>query len=78
MLAKKTSKNQITLPKNAVKQFPGIDYFEVSVEKDRIQLRPVKITSAGSSLERIRKKIADLGLVEKEVKDAVRWARKRA
>lgn len=37
MLAKKTSKNQITLPKEAVQQFPGIDYFEVSVENDKIE-----------------------------------------
>ncbi|MBP1732475.1 MAG: hypothetical protein H6Q55_2904 [Deltaproteobacteria bacterium] len=26
MLAKKTSKNQLTLPKEIVKEFPGVDY----------------------------------------------------
>lgn len=77
MLAKKTSKNQITLPKEAVQKFPGIDYFEVSVEGDKIELRPVKVGSAGASLEKIRKKIEDLGLTEKDVKDAVQWARKK-
>ena len=75
MLTKKTSKNQITLPKEAVRQFPGIDYFEVSVEENHIRLSPVQISSAGSNLEKIRKKIAELGLTEKSVKDAVGWAR---
>jgi hypothetical protein len=77
MLAKKTSKNQVTLPKAAVEQFPGIDYFEVTVEKEQIRLTPVKVATAVSSLKKIRKKIAELGLTEKDVKDAVQWARKR-
>lgn len=34
MLAKKTSKNQLTLPKEIVKSFPNAEYFDVSV-KDR-------------------------------------------
>jgi hypothetical protein len=29
MLAKKTSKNQITLPKAIADRFPGVDYFDV-------------------------------------------------
>ena len=77
MLAKKTSKNQITLPKVAVRNFPGIDYFEISVAEDKIELRPVKIAPVGASLEKIRKKIQELGLTEKDVKDAIQWARKR-
>jgi hypothetical protein len=77
MLAKKTSKNQITLPKEAVQKFPGIDYFDVSVAGDKIELRPVKIAPVGTSLEKIRKKIQELGLTEKDVKDAIQWARKK-
>ena len=76
MLAKKTSKNQITLPRQAVKQFPGIDYFEVSVQKGEIRLVPVKISAAASSLAKIRKKIAALGLSEDDVEAALRWARR--
>jgi len=79
MLAKKTSKNQITLPQEAVRRFPGVDYFEVSIDGDRICLMPVKITSAAASLEKVRKKIAALGLSEDDIEDAVAWARgKRA
>ena len=32
MLAKKTSKNQLTLPKEVADKFPGTDYFDVRVE----------------------------------------------
>lgn len=77
MLAKKTSKNQITLPKEAVSRFPGVDYFDVSVDGDRICLVPVKITSAAASLEKVRKKVAALGLSEDDISDAVAWARRR-
>ncbi len=33
MLAKKTSKNQLTLPKEIVKAFPDAEYFDVSVKE---------------------------------------------
>jgi hypothetical protein len=36
MLAKVTSKNQITLPKAVVSQFPGVEYFEVRAEGEKI------------------------------------------
>ena len=29
MLAKKTSKNQITLPKAVISRFPAVEYFDV-------------------------------------------------
>ena len=38
MLAKLTSKNQLTLPKAVVREFPGTRYFEVRAEKGRIVL----------------------------------------
>ena len=34
MLTKKTSKNQLTLPKEIVKEFPDIRYFEAVVAKE--------------------------------------------
>ena len=40
MLAKKTSKNQLTLPKEVAEKFPGTDYFDVRVEGRVIELRP--------------------------------------
>jgi len=38
MLAKKTSKNQITLPKAVISHFPDIEYFDVLEEKGRSAL----------------------------------------
>jgi hypothetical protein len=77
MLAKKTSKNQITLPKAIVDKLPKTDYFEVSLRGEDILLRPVVIEAKGTKLDRIRKKIKDLGLTEKDVDAAIRWARTR-
>ncbi|MBM4308449.1 MAG: AbrB/MazE/SpoVT family DNA-binding domain-containing protein [Deltaproteobacteria bacterium] len=77
MLAKKTSKNQITLPKEIVKAFPDADYFDVSIKDNAIRLMPVKITPVKSSLDSVREKIKKLGLTEKEVGEAIQWARSR-
>jgi hypothetical protein len=76
MLARKTSKNQLTLPKEVVGNFPGIDLFDASVENNRIILTPVRIVPVISSLENIRKKMECLGIVENDVTEAVQWARK--
>ena len=77
MLAKKTSKNQITLPKEIVKAFPDAEYFDVSIRDNTIRLMPVKITPVSSSLDRVREKIEKLGLTQEEVKGAIQWARSR-
>lgn len=77
MLAKKTSKNQLTLPKDVVKSFPDIEYFDVSVKDRKIILMPVRITPANAALENIRSKMEKLGIAEKDVSDAVKWARKK-
>lgn len=73
MITKKTTKNQITLPKKVVEQFPGYDYFEVSAEGGRIILRPVDL----GALEKVQRKLEELGITESEVRKAVRWARER-
>ncbi len=77
MLAKKTSKNQLTLPKKIAGIFKGVDYFDVSVKDNVITLKPVKITPAQSPLEGIRDKVEALGLKESDIKEAIRWARKK-
>jgi hypothetical protein len=77
MLAKKTSKNQITLPKEIVKAFPDAKYFDVSIRDNTIRLMPVKITPIQSSLDSVREKIIKLALTEKDVGEAIQWARSR-
>lgn len=77
MLAKKTSKNQLTLPKEIVRAFPGAEYFDVSVKDRKIILVPVKITPADTTLEGIRDKMERLGITGGDVAEAVKRARKR-
>ncbi|MBE9211197.1 AbrB/MazE/SpoVT family DNA-binding domain-containing protein [Plectonema cf. radiosum LEGE 06105] len=71
MLAKLTSKNQLTLPKSITREIGEAEYFEVKVENGQIILTPVKIQRADA----VRAKLADLGLSEQDVADAVAWAR---
>jgi len=77
MLAKKTSKNQITLPKKIAESFPGVEYFDIRIENDKILLAPAKVLPAGPTLERVREKMKQLGIAEKDVPEAVRWARRQ-
>lgn len=76
MLAKKTSKNQLTLPKSIAGKFQGIDYFDIAVKDNSIILKPVRIAPAESTLEGVRDKIEALGLKDEDIKKAIRWARK--
>ena len=72
MLAKLTSKNQITLPKAAVAGIDAAEYFDVSVENGRIVLTPVRVQRA----QAVREKLEQLGITEQDIEDAVAWARR--
>jgi hypothetical protein len=71
MLAKLTSKNQLTLPKAVMSLFPGTKYFEVAEEDGRIVLTPLNLERG----EAVRRKLAELGIDARDVRDAIRWAR---
>ncbi len=71
MLAKLTSKNQLTLPKSITREIGEAEYFEVKVQDGQIILTPVKIQRADA----VRAKLADLGVSEQDVADAVAWSR---
>lgn len=73
MLAKRTVKNQITLPKAIASQFPGIEYFEIRTENQRIILEPLRRGQADA----VRKKLAALKITESGIAEAIKWARKR-
>ncbi len=72
MLAKLTSKNQLTLPKAVVSDLQGYEYFEVTKETGRIVLTPVRLTR----VETVRAKLTELGVDENDVAEAVTWARR--
>jgi len=77
MLAKLTTKNQLTLPRDIVKEFQGIKYFDVAVADGRILLAPVRMQPLDVNLEGVRKKMEKLGITPDDVTDAIRWARKK-
>jgi bifunctional DNA-binding transcriptional regulator/antitoxin component of YhaV-PrlF toxin-antitoxin module len=72
MLAKVTSKNQITLPKSVTNAVGPTKYFEVEVRDGQIILTPVGEQRADA----VRTKLAALELNEQDVSDAIAWARK--
>ncbi len=71
MLAKKTIKNQITLPKAVVSRFAGVEHFDVSTDGECIILRPLQRSRA----DEVRARLAQLGIDELDVTAAVSWAR---
>lgn len=75
MLAKITSKNQITIPKKIMDQIPDTSYFEVDFIDGAVVLKPLKTYS--TSLEGIRSKIKALDLKPGCVREAIKWARSK-
>lgn len=71
MLAKVTSKNQLTLPKSVTAAVGSPEYFEVEAKNGQIVLTPVRI----QRVDAVRAKLAELELGESDVHDAVAWAR---
>jgi hypothetical protein len=71
MLAKLTSKNQLTLPKAVVMSVGSCEYYNVDVDAGRIILTPVRIQKADA----VREKLEALGINEQDVNDAISWAR---
>jgi hypothetical protein len=72
MLAKVTVKNQLTLPKAVATRFKGVEYFDVSTDGESITLRPL----VRSKADEVREHLAQLGITEQDVKDAIAWARR--
>jgi hypothetical protein len=71
VLAKRTAKNQLTLPKSVVEQVGAADYYDVTCDNGRIMLTPIHPGAAAS----VRSRLAELGISEADVADAVSWAR---
>jgi hypothetical protein len=71
MLAKITSKNQLTLPKSVTLAVGATEYFDVEARAGQIILTPVRIHRGDA----VRAKLAELGLVDSDMASAVAWAR---
>ena len=72
MIAKLTAKNQLTLPNEVLANYPDTEYFEVTDDNGRIVLSPVRLAKADA----VRSKLAERGITEDDVAEAVGWARK--
>jgi len=72
MLAKMTSKNQLTLPKAITPAVGPVEYFDVQTKDGVIILTPVRIQRADA----VRAKLAELDLQEQDIENAVAWARR--
>ena len=73
VLAKLTTKNQLTLPKSITAAIGAAEYFDVEARGGQIILTPVRIQRGDA----LRAKLAELDLGEGDVAAAVAWARKR-
>ncbi len=71
MLAKMTSKNQLTLPKSITTAVGAAEYFDVETRNGQIILTPVRIQRGDA----VRAKLAELNLQESDINDALAWAR---
>ena len=71
MLAKKNTKNQITLPKAVITRFNGVEYFDVTTDGECIILRPVQKSRA----DEVRIRLTQLGINDEDVANSISWAR---
>jgi translation initiation factor IF-1 len=67
MLAKITSKNQLTLPKSVTQAVGATEYFDVEARAGQIILTPVRIQRGDA----VRAKLAELDLTDGDMADAV-------
>jgi hypothetical protein len=71
MLAKITSKNQLTLPKSVMQAVGATEYFDVEARAGQIILTPVRIQRGDA----VRAKLAELNLTDADMADAVAWVK---
>lgn len=73
MIAKMTSKNQLTLPKAVTEALGNPEYFDVETRGGQLILTPVQLQRTDAVRERIR----EMGVTEQDIQDAVAWARRK-
>ena len=72
VVAKRTSKNQLTLPTAGVEHAGLADYYDVICDNGRIVLTPLHPGGAAAA----RTRLVELGISEADVAEAVTWARR--
>ncbi|WP_431288239.1 AbrB/MazE/SpoVT family DNA-binding domain-containing protein [Roseateles chitinivorans] len=74
MLAKLTSKNQLTLPKSVTDKLGPVQYFEVLLQAGQVVLTPVRIQRGDA----VRAKLAELEVDDGVIAQAMAFASKAA
>jgi len=59
------------LPKQALDALGSVSHFQIEVEGDRLIMTPARMGAADA----VRRKLAELGLTDSDISDAVAWAR---
>jgi hypothetical protein len=76
LLTKKTTKNQVTIPKALLDHLPPTDYFDAEVIGGALVLRPVQVVPL-VDIGQVRGRLKRAGVRPDEVQHAVRWAREK-
>ena len=76
MLAKITSKNQITIPKKIIEKMPNIKHFDIEFKDGVVIMKPIKFYD--TNLDQIRAKIKKLELTEDSVAEAIKWVKSKS
>ena len=79
MLARLTNKNQLTIIDPLTFDFPAdlpkSELHDVACEDRRIVLTPVTVAEITRRADKVRRKLQERGITEKDVADAIKWAR---
>lgn len=73
VIAKLTSKNQLTLPKAVVEALGFPEYFDVETREGQLILTPTRLQRTDA----IRERIGAMNLTEQDVQAAIDWARRQ-
>lgn len=71
MIAKLTSKNQLTIPGGVLRTLGAERLFEIEVQGARLVLTPVRVQRSDA----VRADLAALQLTEYMIAEAIQWAR---
>ena len=79
MIARMTDKNQLTIIDPLTCDFPAdlpkSELYDVAGEDGRIVLTPVTVAEITRRADEVRRKLQERGITEKDVADAIKWAR---
>ena len=71
MRAKMTGPNQITLPDEVALALHGVEYLDIEEKGGCLVLTPVARTKA----DKVRRELAQRGITQMDIDDAIKWAR---